>query len=182
MELSATRALRCSFHRRGLLTGVVFLILIRPRCLHEFSGATPVGTGTTQPDGSFTNVLIAENTSGPLLVEVGGGGTYAEDSQPATVVTLDVNDVLRTIIPAFTDGGATSGVVVSPATELVLHDYLTSESWVVSTGIPAAASAGAARATDRAREALDLLEHGPEVGRQPGVSALDASLIYGTSK
>jgi hypothetical protein len=93
-------------------------------------GAAPVGTGTTQADGSFTNVLIAENTSGPLLVEVGGGGTYGEDSQPATVVTLDVNDVLRTIIPAFTDGGATSGVVVSPATELAVA-YFT---WLNNAG------------------------------------------------
>ena len=56
---------------------------------------------------------------------------------------------------------------------LVLHDYLTSESWVVSTGLPAAASARAERATNRAREALDLLAHGPEVERQPGVSALE---------
>ena len=93
-------------------------------------GAAPVGTGTTQPDGSFINVVIAENTSGPLLVEVGGGGTYAEDSQPATVVTLDVNDVLRTVIPAFTDGGATSGVVVSPATELAVS-YFT---WLNNAG------------------------------------------------
>ncbi len=105
-----------------------------PVAIYTFTGgtrgATPVGTGTTQPDGSFTNVLIAENTSGPLLVEVGGGGTYAEDSQPATVVTLDVNDVLRTIIPAFTDGGATSGVVVSPATELAVS-YFT---WLNNAG------------------------------------------------
>ncbi len=105
-----------------------------PVAIYTFTGgtrgATPVGTGTTQPDGSFTNVLVAENTRGPLLVEVGGGGTYAEDSQPATVVTLDVNDVLRTIIPAFTDGGATSGVVVSPATELAVS-YFT---WLNNAG------------------------------------------------
>ncbi|MBK9032150.1 MAG: hypothetical protein IPL61_12660 [Myxococcales bacterium] len=93
-------------------------------------GAAPVGTGTTQADGSFTNVPVAEGTSGPLLVEVGGGGSYAEDSQPATVVSLDVNDRLRTVVPAFTDGGAVSGVVVTPATELAVS-YL---GWLVTAG------------------------------------------------
>ncbi|MBK7823531.1 MAG: hypothetical protein IPJ61_21325 [Tessaracoccus sp.] len=89
-----------------------------------------VGTGPTEIDGSFNSITVAEGTSGPLLIEVGGGGSYAEDSQPATVVSLDVNDRLRTVVPAFTDGGAVSGVVVTPATELAVS-YL---GWLVTAG------------------------------------------------
>ncbi|MEZ4403199.1 MAG: Ig-like domain-containing protein [Kofleriaceae bacterium] len=85
-----------------------------------------VGTGTTAADGAFTNLQIAEGTSGALLLET-SGGQYAEDAQPATLVTTDVTDHLRTVIPAFVDGGAVSNVVVSPLTTLAVAylEYLT---------------------------------------------------------
>ncbi len=48
---------------------------------------------------------------------------------------------------------------------LVLHDYRSSETWIVSTGLPAFAEAADARARERAREAVELLDLGPEIGR-----------------
>ena len=93
-------------------------------------GATPVGTGTTTADGSFSNVVIAEGTAGALLVQIGGGGTYVEEAFPNPTTTLDVNDQLTTIVPAYLDGSAVSGVVVTPLTSLAVayFGYLTTVS------------------------------------------------------
>jgi hypothetical protein len=88
-----------------------------------------VGTGTTDAMGNLTNLLVADGTAGPILLEA-TGGSYAEDSQPATSVTLDVADRLRTVIPAYTDGAALSTVQLTPLTELAVAylEYLTSTS------------------------------------------------------
>jgi hypothetical protein len=88
-----------------------------------------VGTGTTDAMGNLTNLLVADGTAGPLLLEA-TGGSYAEDSQPATSVTLDVADRLRTVIPAYTDGASLSTVQLTPLTELAVAylEYLTSTS------------------------------------------------------
>ncbi len=86
---------------------------------------TQVGTGTTASDGSFTNVMIADGYTGPLLVEAGFGGTYPEEAANATV-TLDVNDRLRTVIPTYADGGAISSLMVTPLTSFAVtyFEYL----------------------------------------------------------
>jgi hypothetical protein len=88
-----------------------------------------VGTGTTDAMGNLTNLLVADGTAGPILLEA-TGGSYAEDSQPATSVTLDVADRLRTVIPAYTDGASLSAVQLTPLTELAVAylEYLTSTS------------------------------------------------------
>lgn len=84
-----------------------------------------VGTGTTASDGSVTNVVVADNYSGPLLVEAGFGGTYPEEAATATV-TLDVNDRLRTIVPSYAEGNAISNLVVSPLSSFAVtyFEYL----------------------------------------------------------
>ncbi|MBP9167813.1 MAG: hypothetical protein KBG48_10515 [Kofleriaceae bacterium] len=88
-----------------------------------------VGTGTTDAMGNLTNLLVADGTAGPILLEA-TGGSYAEDAQPATSVTLDVADRLRTVIPAYTDGAALAAVQLTPLTELAVAylEYLTSTS------------------------------------------------------
>jgi hypothetical protein len=88
-----------------------------------------VGTGTTDAMGNLTNLLVADGTAGPILLEA-TGGSYAEDAQPATSVTLDVADRLRTVIPAYTDGASLSTVQLTPLTELAVAylEYLTSTS------------------------------------------------------
>ena len=107
-------------------------------------GASPVGTGITAADGSFTNVGLADGVAGELLVEI-AGGRYDEDSQPATAVTLDTTDRLRTVVTGFVDGGAVSGVVVSPLSELAVA-YL---GWLHGAG-QGGASVAAQWATARA--------------------------------
>ena len=80
---------------------------------------TLLGEGTTAADGSFTNVRLADGHAGPLLLEAGFGGGYVEEASPAAV-TLDVGDVLRTIVPAYSEGAAPAGVVVSPLTSFAV--------------------------------------------------------------
>ncbi len=73
------------------------------------------GEGTTQQDGSFTNIMVADGYSGPLLIEAGFGGTYPEEAATATV-TLDVADRLRTVVPVYADGDAIANLAVTPLT------------------------------------------------------------------
>jgi hypothetical protein len=120
-----------------------------------------VGTGTTDAMGNLTNLLVADGTAGPLLLEA-TGGSYAEDSQPATSVTLDVADRLRTVIPAYTDGASLSTVQLTPLTELAVAylEYLTSTStggadlaarWATATARSRPTSASVTSATSRRR-------------------------------
>jgi hypothetical protein len=83
-------------------------------------GATILATGTTDPAGNFINLAIPEGTQGDLLLEVGGAGTYAEDAQPATVVSLAATEKLSVVLPGYTDGDTIAGLVVSPATTLAV--------------------------------------------------------------
>lgn len=48
---------------------------------------------------------------------------------------------------------------------LVVHDYRSSETWIVSTGLPAKGTEAEARALMRCRGAVELLGLGPEVDR-----------------
>jgi hypothetical protein len=74
-----------------------------------------LGTGTTNAAGVFSNVTLAQGYSGPVEVAVGRSGVYTEESSPVQV-TVDVDNELRTIIPAYADGQAIGQVVVTPIT------------------------------------------------------------------
>lgn len=107
----------------GAVSGVVVKGRIAGATVRVFAYAGGVrgallGQGATAADGSFANVAIADGYSGPLLVEAGGGGSYAEDAAPPGTppATLDTADALRTVIPAYEDGGAVASAVVSPLT------------------------------------------------------------------
>ncbi len=104
----------------GTVSGVVFKGRVGSASVrvYQFQNGvrgTMMGQGTTASDGSFTNVMIADGYTGPLLVEAGFGGTYAEEAASATV-TLDVADRLRTVAPGYADGGAIASLVVTPLT------------------------------------------------------------------
>ncbi|MCA9675305.1 MAG: Ig-like domain repeat protein, partial [Myxococcales bacterium] len=82
-----------------------------------------LGEGVTADDGGFTNIVLGNGYSGPLLIEAGGAGTYGEEAAPATTVTFDVTDQLRTVVPVYTDGDAVSGRAVTPLTSFVVTYY-----------------------------------------------------------
>lgn len=113
----------------GAISGVAIkaALATAPVTVRSFAGGAAgatITTGTTDVSGNFTNLTIPEGTQGPLLVEVGGGGTYAEDAQPATVVSLAATEKLSVILPSYVDGDTVTGLVVSPATTLSVA-YLT---------------------------------------------------------
>ena len=122
---TATRTVAVDAVAGGALSGVAVKARLGGAAVAVYTyaggvrGPTPIGTGTTAADGSFTNVAIADGVAGELLIEI-RGGSYGEDSQPATTVTLDTTDRLRTVVPGFVDGGAVSGLVVSPLSELAV--------------------------------------------------------------
>ncbi len=108
----------------GTISGVVFKGRVGGAAVRVYGFAGGVrgallGEGTTAADGTFANLRLADGHSGPLLVEAGFGGTYGEEAASATV-TLDVADRLRTVVPAYSDGGAISGVTVSPLTSFAV--------------------------------------------------------------
>ncbi len=98
-----------------------------------------LGSGVTAADGTFTNVAIAGGYSGPLLIEAGGGGSYAEDAAPpgTPAATLDLTDLLRTVVPDYGDGGAVTDAVVSPLTTFAVR-YASWRRSVAPTGDVAA--------------------------------------------
>ncbi len=83
-------------------------------------GATVLASGMTDASGNFTNLAIPEGTQGDLIVEVGGAGSYAEDAQPTTVVSLAATEKLGVVLPGYVDGDTLAGLVVSPATTLAV--------------------------------------------------------------
>ncbi len=112
----------------GVLSGVVFKGPVDGATVEVYRYPNGVkgallGSGTTTSDGTFINVAIADGYAGPLLVEAGGGGTYAEESAPATTVTLDTTDKLRTVIASYTDGETLSNGVVTPLTSFAVTYY-----------------------------------------------------------
>ena len=116
----ATRAIAVNNVDGGAVSGVVVKGRVAGATVRVYGFAGGVrgallGEGTTQSDGTFTNVAIADGYSGALLVEAGFGGTYVEEAAVAAVA-LDVGDRLRTVIAAYGDGDALAGVTVSPLT------------------------------------------------------------------
>lgn len=119
----AERAIVVDNLAAGTASGVVVKgpIAGAPVAIHAFAGGVRgalLGSGLTAADGHFTNLAIAAGYSGPLLIEAGGGGSYAEDAAPPGTpdAALDLGDRLRAVVPAYSDGGAIAGVVVSPLT------------------------------------------------------------------
>jgi len=83
-----------------------------------------LGEGTTGADGAFTNLVLADGYSGPILLECGGtGGSYTEEAAPSTTVSLDVSDKLRTVIATYQDGQAVSNAAVTPLTSFAVTYY-----------------------------------------------------------
>jgi hypothetical protein len=81
-----------------------------------------LGAGTTAADGRFTNIALADGYAGPLLIEAGGGGSYAEEAAPATV-GLDVDDTLRSVVADYADGQAIAAIAVTPLTAFAVTYY-----------------------------------------------------------
>jgi hypothetical protein len=122
---SDTREVSINQLTGGAISGVAIKAALAsaPVTVRTFTNAAAgaiVATGTTDPAGNFTNVQLPEGTQGDLLLEVGGAGTYAEDAQPATVVSLAATEKLSVVLPAYTDGDTIAGLVVSPATTLAV--------------------------------------------------------------
>ncbi len=120
----ATRPITINNIDGGTISGVVVKGRVASATvrIYRYAGGVRgglLGQGTTAADGTFTNVALADGYAGPLLIEAGFGGTYAEEAGTATV-TLDVADALRTIVPAYADGGAPATVVVSPLTSVAV--------------------------------------------------------------
>ena len=148
-QTDAPRSIELNLVAGGTISGLAFKARLAGatvtayRFTNGVRGAA-VGSTTTGADGAFVNLSIADGTTGALLLET-TGGTYAEDSQPATAVTLDVTETLRTVVPNYADGAAISSVVISPLTTLAeaYLAYLTSAAtggadvstrWTTATG------------------------------------------------
>jgi hypothetical protein len=122
---SDTREVSINQLTGGAISGVAIKAALAsaPVTVRTFTNAAPgpiLASGTTDPAGNFINLAIPEGTSGDLLLEVGGAGSYAEDAQPATVVSLAATEKLSVVLPAYVDGDTLAGLVVSPATTLAV--------------------------------------------------------------
>ena len=131
-QTDAPRSIELNLVAGGTISGLAFKARLAGATVTAYrftSGVrgAAVGSATTGADGAFVNLPITDGTTGALLLET-TGGTFAEDSQPATAVTLDVTETLRTVIPSYADGAAISNVVISPLTTLAeaYLSYLTS--------------------------------------------------------
>jgi len=76
----------------------------------------------TAADGSFTNLQLAD-FSGPIVIEAGTAGSYAEEAAPSTTVDLDVTDVLRAVVPDYHDGQTVGSIAVTPLTSFAVTYY-----------------------------------------------------------
>ncbi|MCE9575784.1 MAG: hypothetical protein K8W52_21720 [Deltaproteobacteria bacterium] len=74
-----------------------------------------LGTGTTDATGTFSNISLQQGYSGPLLVEAGFSGKYTEEASPIQV-TVDVDNVLRTVVGTYNDGDGVGPTVITPIT------------------------------------------------------------------
>ena len=122
-----TRTVEINQLAGGALSGtaVKAALVSAPVTVRAFADlTTTIATGMTDASGNFINIALPEGTHGDLLVEVGGAGSYAEDVQAATVVSLAATEKLAVVVPGYVDGGTISGLVVSPATTLAAA-YLT---------------------------------------------------------
>jgi hypothetical protein len=99
----------------GIVWGPVAGATVRAYAYANGVKGALLGTATTDPSGAFVNLLLQQGYSGPLLIEAGFSGTYTEDASPVQV-TVDTDNVLRTVVGSYADGAAVGQIVITPIT------------------------------------------------------------------
>lgn len=116
-----------------------------------------IGDGAADPLAELDTALRAFASTIPASGHLAGAAIGA--------LSYDLGRRYERIAPTAVSDSPSADASLGLYDRLVLHDYRTGESWIVSTGLPESGDAASSRARERWRGAVDALERRPMVER-----------------